>query len=441
MRLRLVIFLAAVIFPSAPVFGQLRLTLSESLLRAQANNETLLIAQQELQTAKQRIRESAADGLPQLDATIGYTRNWLLPNFVFGNQSVTIGAHNNLSGTIGIRQTLYSGGKLFAAIRAARIYRNYAQENIRHIAQQVHRDVESAFYSVLLSQDLLRVSKLSLTRARANLTRVQNLYRAGRVSEYDLLRAQTQVAEMRPDSIQAENNLKLARLQFKNQIGLSPETDIQTVGSFRLNSSVLSLNDQERVTMALSKRPDYRQQDYVMAMQEKAITVAQAASRPKLNLVINGQWEAQKDNLKFSASDFNQSWFSGLNLSIPLFDGFRTRSQVAQAKAETRRAELLYQQMQRHIQLEIAQAQQNLTEALARKEAQNQVKDLAQKGLKIAETRYANGVGTQLEVIDGQLTMQRAEAQMIRAEHDVAIAIIQLELSLGILGETDQQAP
>jgi len=73
-----------------------------------------------------------------------------------------------------------------------------------------------------------------------------------------------------------------------------------------------------------------------------------------------------------------------------------------------------------------------------KKSAQIQAVDLARRGLEIAESRYENGVGTQIEVIDGQLSLQRAEAELARAKRDLAVALVHLELSAGILGEEEQ---
>jgi outer membrane protein TolC len=162
-------------------------------------------------------------------------------------------------------------------------------------------------------------------------------------------------------------------------------------------------------------------------------------------LLINGQWEAQKNDFDFSSGDFNQSWFSGLTLSVPVFDGFRTGAKVAQSHADLRRAELLHQQIERSIHLSVLQAQQQCQEAQLRKNAQIQTVDLARRGLSIAESRYANGVGTQLELIDAQLSLQRAEADLAIAQRDLAVALVQLEYRVGILGEdltsTQQEMP
>ena len=144
---------------------------------------------------------------------------------------------------------------------------------------------------------------------------------------------------------------------------------------------------------------------------------------------------AKKNEFDFAKGDFRQSWFSGVTLKIPIFDGFRTRAKVAQARADTRRAELARKQTERDVRFTLVQARRNVLEILARKRAQMQAVDLARQGLKIAESRYENGVGTQLEVIDGQLTLRRAEAELARAKRDFAVALVHLERGAGILGE------
>ena len=73
-----------------------------------------------------------------------------------------------------------------------------------------------------------------------------------------------------------------------------------------------------------------------------------------------------------------------------------------------------------------------------RSSRQIQAVGLARRGLQIAESRYENGVGTQIEIIDGQLTLQRAEAELARVKRDLAVTLVQLELSAGILGEEDK---
>lgn len=406
---------------------------------ALSRNETLLMAQEDLEKSRQHIREAYADALPQLDASLRYTRNHFLPSFLFdtpqGQQQVTVGAQNNITGSIGIRQPLYSGGRTIAALNIARLYRNFSAETARTVRQQVHADVETAFYDLLLSEELVRTTRLALVRARANLDRVEKLRQAGRVSDYDLLRAQVQVAELRPDSIQAENGAVLSALAFKNLVGIDPYEPVSAAGAFRETSPLDQTGGDDLVAQSLTSRSEMRQQNLEVQMRLKAETISQAGSRPALDLLVNGQWEAQKNSLDFSADDFRKSWFSGLSLSIPIFDGFRTGAQVAQARADSRKAALAKTRLERAIRLSVLQTHQQRQEAHLRKTAQEQTVALAQKGLRIAESRYENGVGTQLEIVDAQLTLQRAEAELAMARRDLAVALVRLEYQVGILGE------
>lgn len=416
------------------------MTLEESLQHALSHNADLQIAREDLHKSRLQLREGMADFLPQFDITLQYTRNYLLPTFFFdtpaGQQQFTVGAHNNLSGTVGIRQPLFSGGKSFAGLRTARLFEAFSMERVRAVRQEVHARVETAFYDLLLTWELVRVNKLSVARARANFRRVEKLREAGRVSDYDLLRAQVQVAELRTDSMRAENARVLAALAFKNQIGLDPGETIAPQGTFRRETDLLSRGTEaDLIDFATRMRPLARQHRLEVEMRQSAETIARAESRPTLDLIVNGQWQAQKNEFDFARDDFRQSWFSGVTLKIPIFDGFRTRAKVAQARADTRRAELARKQTERDVRFTLVQARRNVLELLERKRAQMQAVDLARQGLKIAESRYENGVGTQLEVIDGQLTLRRAEAELARVKRDFAVALVHLERGAGILGE------
>lgn len=417
------------------------ITLEESLQHALSHNEDLLIAREDLDKSRQRVRHAVADVLPQLDITMQYTRNWLLPTFFFdtpaGQQQFTVGAHNNLIGTVGIRQSIWGGGKSFSAMRAARLFQQFSMEKVRAAKQQLHTQVETAFYDLLLARELTRVSKSSVARARANFRRVEKLREAGRVSDYDLLRAQVQVAELLTDSIRTENARVLADLALKNQIGIDPDEPIIPQGTFREKIHLLPTEGKAvLIDLSMHMNSIVRQYRLEVEMLQHAETIAQAESRPTIDLIVNGQWQAQKNEFDFVKDDFHQSWFSGLAIKIPIFDGFRTNAQVALARSDTRQAELGQKQTERDVHFNVLQAWRTLLEVRARKSARIQAVDLARRGMEIAESRYENGVGTQIEVIDGQLTLQRAEAELARAKRDLAVTLVHLELSAGILGET-----
>jgi outer membrane protein TolC len=120
-----------------------------------------------------------------------------------------------------------------------------------------------------------------------------------------------------------------------------------------------------------------------------------------------------------------------LNFSFPVFDGFRVRSNVDLATAQTRLAELQLRQQREVVSLDVARARAELRRAQAVFAARQQVSTEAQEAFKLATLRYARGLSTQLEVSDAQLALLTAESIEARATYDLFLATADLARALG----------
>lgn len=413
--------------------------LAEGVRLAMEKNEHLLMARVDLSRSRQQVRQARADGLPQLDLSLDYNRNWMLSSFVFdtpeGQQTVKIGTENNITGSFRVSQKLYAGGRVKAALASARLFGEYTREAQRAVQQQVIGEIESTFYDLLLTRELVRVSKLALERARSNLAQVQRLRRAGRVSDYDLLRAEVQISSLRADSIRVENGYLLAEMGFKEVVGLELGGTVEIEGDFR-ESTQLDLKSPVRLLeMGISRRPEMNQMENQIRMRRRAIQIEKADSRPSVDLLVDGQTQFQSNKFDVADREWRRSWRTGVVVQFPLFDGMRTGSRVTQAKMELRREEFERDRLERTIRLEINQAWLDVQEAKERLEAQVGVVTQAEKGLQVAESRYASGVGTQLEILDAQLTLVQVRTKLATTRRDRALALVALERSVGVLGE------
>ena len=412
------------------------LTLEESVHLSLEHNEDLLLARADLQKSKQRVREVRADGLPSLDLAVDYDRNWLLSSFVFAGNEVKIGTDNNITGTLRLRQSLYTGGRVGASRTAAHLSRELAGDVQRSVRQDMVGRVAEDFYEVLLVGELVRVSDQALVTGRKNLQQVQALNRAGRASNYDLLRAEVQVANLRADSLQVRNLWEVAHMNLKNTVGLNLDQVVEVSGDFR-EVSQLDLDDVEAlVQLGLSRRPQMQQFEHRLHLQERTIQVEKAALRPSVDLVASGQMQFQSDALHVFEEEWRKSWDTGIVVSVPLFDGMRARARVAQAKIDLHRVEVEREQVEKRVRLQIRQAWLEVREAGERVQAHVATVEQAQRGLGIAESRYAAGVGTQLEMLDAQLTLVRSQTEYAMARRDRALALVRLERVTGVLGET-----
>ena len=413
------------------------LTPEEGLRLAMKHNESLLMAQADQKMSVEKVREARAAAMPQLTASVDYTRNWLLPTFVFDDRIVKTGTDNSAVGTVRLTYPLYSGGGIRASLKAAHLNVAFSDEAERATRQAVIAQVEGAFYDFLLARELDQLSQLALTRARSNLKWVSDLRRTGRVAEYDLLRAQVEVTTVESDSIRVRNDLEIAELQLKDVVGLDLEQQVQIVAEFR-ETSELDLDDlSQLLRSSLSRRPESRQLGQLIARRQREVQVAKADGRPVVDLIAGGQAQFQSDDLDVSQGDeWRRSWSTGVRLQLPVFDGMRSGARTAHARIEVRRLELERERLERTIEREVREAWMNLHEASGRVEARRRTVEQATKGLQVGESRYWTGLGTQLEILDAQVVLAEAETALATARRDRARALVALERAVGVLGES-----
>ncbi|HIL10312.1 MAG TPA: TolC family protein, partial [Candidatus Latescibacteria bacterium] len=399
------------------------------------NNERLLQAKIDVVHSREGRSLARSAGLPQLEASINYNRNWLLPSFVFAGNAVRIGTENNLTGTVTMRQRLYAGGGVRAAMDMADRQVAIMGETERETRQLVVAAVEERFYDLLLAGELLKVAHLAMERSHQNLHQVVSREQAGRASEFDRLRAQVQVSSMRADSIRSENDLRLAAMALKDIVGIDLDQPLEVRGTFRIDTS-LDVNDlQGLLDMGVANRPELARIIRQLAYQERNIDFERAAGRPLLDLVATGQTQFQSNEFDLADKEWRKSWNTGVVLNIPIFDGQRTGARVAQAKQNLRRVEYERQRLEREVHLQIQQAYYDVEEASERIEANRDAVLQAEKGLRMAGSRYANGAGTLLEILDAQLALVQTRTENAMARRDRGLALMRLERSVGVLGE------
>lgn len=415
---------------------RLKLTLEEGLRLAAEKDEKLLIAQTELRRSRAQLRRVRADAFPHFSASVNYGRNWLLPTAVFstasGPQRVEIGSAHALAGALGVEQSL-AVNRQGTARAAARLGVEYSAEVERQVRQQLVAEVEKRFCDLLLAQELAEVSALSLERASVDRERAQSLRQAGRISDYEVLRTEVQVATLRSDSIRVRNELNMAEEALRDAVRL--EGDLEATGEFR-EESRLSLNSLEKLLeLGRARRPEMRQADCQFRMQECAVRLKQQEQGPAVGLFASGQVQFQSDKIDLSRGDaWRKSWTTGLSMQIPL-EGMRAGAELEQARLERERLQFEKAQVEREIRLEIRRVWAALQDAGERLAIQRGVVERAEKNLWFAESRYSSGVGTQLEVLDAQVTLAEAQTTYATTRHDRALALVELERAVGVLGE------
>ena len=129
-------------------------------------------------------------------------------------------------------------------------------------------------------------------------------------------------------------------------------------------------------------------------------------------------------------------WLVGAQLSVPLFNGFLTREQTAEANAQVAAAEFALNNRLRQIRLLVEQADQSIRDAVEQVAASEKSREAFAENLRLATGRYEAGAADIIEMIDAQVQMTTAETNLVRARFDQALALASLYRALGRLPRT-----
>jgi len=411
----------------------LRLSIAEAVARSVQLNEQVLVARADRAAARGAVREIRADALPELSADFGYTRNIQTPVLFFntdeGVQQISIGDANEYSFRLGLRQTLLDFS-LGPARAAARLAEDASLAGVEATRDEVALQTRLAYYTVLLDRALVRVEEKALEAAQRRLAQVEEFYEVGTGSEFDLLTAQVEVDNIRPGLIEARNQLELDLNELKRAIGLPLDSSLVLTDSFPAPADVDVELDQA-VQRALAQRSDLQAQRLSVELRGESLTSERAGALPSLLLDAAILRRASSADVVPPSRDFSQSTSVGLSLEWPIFDGAARSGRIQQAQAVLERERYRLRQLREDVRLEVQQtllARDAAREEIAASDANVR---RAERALEIAQSRFRNGLSTQVELEDAELAVTEARTNYARALYRFAVADARLRAAMG----------
>lgn len=433
-------------YSALPLFAQAKedeplvLSLKEAINKALERNWDIKLAEQDIKKAEEQINEAYSNAFPKVDFTGQYSRNFKLPvlfippDNAFNPSSETVtmemGAKNNYTGTLSLSQVIYSQ-KVNTAIKIASEYADFSKTGDKATRQSITLSVKKTFYGILLMKEIVKVSKRGYEVAKANYDNISALYKQGMESEYNYLRAEVQLANTQPTLIQAENDLELAKNGLKNILAIDINKPIEIKGEFVFEDISAAFMD-ENGANAVSNSFLVKQLQIQESLLDKNITVEKADYYPTLSVFGSYQWQSQDNSFNFSNYNWAKTLVAGVQLNYPVFDGFRRDARVQQAMIDKEKVVLTRKKLEDGLKIQVTQARMKMEESKKRIFAQEKSIQQAEKALKIAQTRFKSGVGTQLELIDTQAALTSAQTNYAQAVYDFLVAKADWEYAVSI---------
>lgn len=322
---------------------------------------------------------------------------------------------------------LYDFGQTRVSIRAAELSAEAAAAGIGTSTLDIRTNVEVAYLEAVARQKLVKVAETTVKSEETHLDQARRFVAAQAKDPIEVAQAQARAANARSTLAQAQSGLAIALANLRAAIGWldatrSPVPD----GTWPTPPEAAPPDLGTLVQTARQHRPELAALDKQIAAAEANLQAAYYQRRPTLSATASTQWSP-------STSDATPepSWSAGLTLSWQLFDGGRAKAdqRIARANvvsAEAQRDTLLVGLTS---QLELARAQidANRVNLTASAEAVT----AARAQLQLAEARYTQGLGSQIELADAQTAITTAEGNLVQAQWQLAEAWTQLRRAMG----------
>ncbi|MDD5725640.1 MAG: TolC family protein, partial [Candidatus Omnitrophica bacterium] len=424
------LLLSAVIFvsPSSAQEDQGAGTILSSLRDAIAlslkNNLNIQIQEKETDVSRAGVMLSRSALLPQVNLNGSYTKNDKVLE-----ETIFTGYKNDNQLGLTLTQSLYSGGGNIAALKQARAGLRIQEETLKQEKLNVEFETKRLYYGLLLAYETERIAQDLFDQAEAHYKDVLAKFKEGTASKFDCLQSKVQVSKIMPELVRAKNAVELIKADLKKLLRLKMTEGLKV--NDRLDYLPITIDEPEFLKTAYLNQPAMTIKELGIDFNKWAVRVARASNLPQVNA--NLDYEHRSNNLNTLLNSRQSNFSAGFSVSVPLFDGFSSKAKVDAARARYQEAFLSKDDMSDQIAVDIKKACLDLRQSQAIIDYTKDNVGEAREALRISEVNYDNGMGTNLDVLDSQVSLSQIEKDLANGIYDYLMAQAFLDQTMGKL--------
>nr|WP_321785807.1 TolC family protein [Burkholderia pyrrocinia] len=417
--------------------GARPLALEDAILLAICSHPRLSRTWSDARAAAAEVGVSKAAYWPTLNATAGVERDNVTTNYNFDysqNQRST-----SRYGMLNLSWVLFDFGKRGATLDRARALLHAANAAHDDALQAVFYDAAQAYYALRDARAALDAAQAVEHAAQESLAEASARHDGGAGTLSDALQAQTGYRKALLERVSAEGDLQTAIGTLATTLGVDPDTPLQ-VADMEPSPDRADFAHGVSDLIAEAKRHHPK----LVAARERLeaardqVRVVRAQTLPTISLIgslsrNNPSFQQQPGPLQLQLQSSHSNSI-GVQISIPLFEGFASGYRVAEARAQADAQEADVRSTELQVSLDVWKSYQSLQTDTTNLDNSQHLLDMALHSLDIARGRYKAGVGTFTELLNAQSALADARRQRVLAVSKWRTARLKLAESLGRLG-------
>jgi multidrug efflux system outer membrane protein len=396
------------------------ITLAEARRRSISIDPDAVAARSRVDVATSERRAAFTNLItPNLRATTTYT-HFSEPFFNFGTGGIS---PNSASATFDASYSVLGAGK-FGTLKNARASLASAEALETSSRFRTMLETDAAYFAVLADKELSRVAADRVRRAeeQLNIARVRVI--AGESVQSDSLRLLLEASRARLAILSMDSSLTASRLRLGRRIGLSGPAEAAPVDSILPRD--LPMSEEQAIAEMRARGPDVE----AARAQEKSANAAVLTARERYFPEINiGATLGRYDSELFPDALKRNQW--NASVSLPIWNGGTRELAVARARADRNVASATRADTERAAAEVMAQAYRGYITARGGIDLALVGLAAATENYRVQNARYREGATTIVDLLEAQVALSEAQAQLIRARYASRLSLAQIEALLG----------
>ncbi|WP_095051674.1 TolC family protein [Pseudomonas sp. Irchel s3b2] len=411
------------------------LTLEEMIERVLCHDPKLRQAWANAKTQAALVGVKQSAYLPRLNGNSGITSGRNDTEYELRGEYSRHGHQRQLENRLSLSWVLFDFGRREAALRNARQLLIAANANQDRQLQQAFVLTAQLYYDTLAAQGSQIAASKVAALAAENLNAASAKYAAGAAALSDRLQAQTAYSQASLNEVRSTGVLRNAKGLIALRMGLPPQTSLELAGSLSRRPDTLFIKSvDDLLEQARQDHPSLIAAKAKLDAAKAAIDESRAVGRPTLSFIANISDVRTNQPMDYNGDSRMRDNSVGLQLNIPLFEGFERAYQVRGAQAQFEASEAELSDVEQRISLELWANYQTLSIETRSLERTAEWVDQSNQALQVVQGRYSSGAGNMIELLNALNAYAAAEQQHINTLNSWQLARLKLAASLGRLG-------
>jgi outer membrane protein len=412
---------------------------------------------------KETNRDITSIALPQINGSAGMTHNFsipvqTLPNFItkgtydalianhvtdgstgqpvkglsdYGTIPFPLGNPWNANAGLTLSQIVFDG-QVFIALKARNGTMDYQRKIAEVTEENIVANVHKVYYQLVAGKIQIELLDANISRLEKLKHDVQVMYDNGFTEMVDIDKLSVQLANLQTEKLKANNMIKNGYSGLKLLMGMPIKDSlvlIDTLDDNKIREGVLEASQYK-----YTDRKDYQVIEIANKLNGLNVRRYKLSQLPSFALVGGYSKQAQRDKFDFfGKGDWFTSSYLGLQMKVPIFNGFALRARTQKAKLEAQKTLNQTEALKINIDAEVENAKNNFIAAIASMDFQKKNMVLAEKVYGQTKKKYEIGTGDATTINTAQLDLKTAQTNYITALSDAIIAKIDFLKATGKL--------